>query len=61
MGTSAEAAIVDYHLFCAKQGQKLLFSVFVCSKPTVVGRFYSICRKQIQVAVFRLQNSGNIQ
>jgi hypothetical protein len=37
MGSSAETAIVDYHLSFADQGKQT--SVFICSKQTEVCRF----------------------
>ncbi len=39
MATFSETTIVDYHLLFADQGNKLLFSVSVCSKQTDVCHF----------------------
>jgi hypothetical protein len=39
MATFSEKAIVDYRLLFADQGNKLLFSVSVCSKQTDICHF----------------------
>jgi hypothetical protein len=61
MGTFAETAIIVYGLSFGYQEKKLPFSVSVCSKRMEVHRFRFRLQQKTEVAVFRLQNSGNME
>jgi hypothetical protein len=60
MGTFAETALVDYRLSFADQGTKTFVFRFRLQETNESLPFqFSVYRKQMKVAVFRLRNSVN--
>jgi hypothetical protein len=62
MGTFAETAIVDYRLSFAEQGKKTsVFRFYLQQTNGSLSFPFFVCRKQKEIAVIRLRNSGNME